>query len=472
MPIWLAACTALLALQAVLIINHEPWLDEYQAVQIAVQAPDITTLLEWLRYEGHPPLWYLILRGLAHFMEPLTTLPAVALILAAITQCAILFASPFGKMERLLIAASQFVLFDFLTLSRSMNMGVALLVLALVLWRTRWSWLAIALLPMCDFLFGLLSGVLVLLKWREHRLSVAGVSLWLVVGLAAAWSVIPAPDMLPALEREGPVKAMVRWMTSMGTLAVPFQGGMIPRWNEPVFPIAFVAGLAFLWFAWRQTSKDCFHRFLLFSFIGLTFAFSIAIYPLALRHLMLIALLLILLVWLRRSAGEQPNNAFRLWLAVAAFCGIVTAGINMVMPFDTARLAAAEIKRLGLTGKHWMVFPDSRAQGVSALTGIQFERAERHCMQDFIRWNFRTTTLNPKSFATYLRLETERYGQFYLLSDLEMDALPGDLIRPIAKIAPGYNGQAFYLYEVGPGLAEKKPALPPCVAGRRPFSSL
>lgn len=82
---WFASVLALFALQIALIVTHEPWLDEYQAVQLAVQSPDIGTLFDWLRYEGHPPLWYLILRGLAHCMEPLLTLKVAALMCAAIT---------------------------------------------------------------------------------------------------------------------------------------------------------------------------------------------------------------------------------------------------------------------------------------------------------------------------------------------------------------------------------------------------
>lgn len=84
---WATLCLVVLALQAALIIDHQPWPDEYQALLIAVQAPDISTLLDWLRYEGHPPLWYLLLRGLAHVAEPLDTLWIAALLIAIPAQC-------------------------------------------------------------------------------------------------------------------------------------------------------------------------------------------------------------------------------------------------------------------------------------------------------------------------------------------------------------------------------------------------
>jgi hypothetical protein len=46
-------------------IWHIHWFDKWQALLIAVQSPDIAELLENLRYEGHPPLWHLLLRGIA-----------------------------------------------------------------------------------------------------------------------------------------------------------------------------------------------------------------------------------------------------------------------------------------------------------------------------------------------------------------------------------------------------------------------
>jgi hypothetical protein len=150
----------------------------------------------------------------------------------------------------------------------------------------------------------------------------------------------------------------------------------------------------------------------------------------------------------------------------------MTAAINLVLPFDRADRAATEIARRGLADKHWMVFPVSRAQGVAALSGIEFELTERDCMQSFIRWNYRPTLLSPKRLEAYLRSEVERHGRFYMLSDLEITVLPKDLLKPLAVIPPGYDGQAYVLYVIGPGAREKPVALPPCVPDRRPLERL
>jgi len=471
--IWAVTIALVAALQTALILTHRPWLDEYQAIQLAVQAPDLRSLLGWLRYEGHPPLWYAILRAMAHWMDPLATLPAAALLIAIPTQAAILFASPFSRAERLLIATSEFVLFEFLTLSRSLTLGAAVFVLVIACWRRRWAWLGIALLPMCDFLFGALSAICVLLKWREKSLYWPGVLLWLASGLVSAWTVLPAHDTLPALATNGVGRDLLSWIMYLGALALPFQGGLHPGWNLPPFPIAGVLGPAFLWFAWRQTRADGFHRLLLFGFLGLTLAFSLAVYPLAIRHLMLAALLLIGLAWLRCAKGEALSPGFRLWLALASLCGVATAAINLASPFDTTTVAADVIERRGLAGKHWMVYPDSRAQGVAAVSGVDFERTEQGCMQSFIRWNFRSSIESPDQLEKYLRATVRQRGRFYLLSDIDLSKhLPAGLVQPIAHVPAGYDGFAFHLFVVGPGSAERPIALPRCVPDQRPFARL
>ncbi|MFN6933520.1 MAG: hypothetical protein ACK4NZ_00025 [Tsuneonella sp.] len=466
---WTLSIVAIAVLQAILIFTHRPWLDEVQALQLAVQAPDIPTLLEWLRYEGHPPLFYLLLRGLSYLVEPFFALPLLAAALALVTQFCILFASPFSRTERLLIATSEFMLFEFLTLSRSMTLGVMFIVLAMALWRRRSVWLAIALLPMCDFLFGVISMILVALKLRDRSIYWPGIAAWLVCGLLSAYLVRPADDMIPAIEHKSVIGDLLHVITGLGTLALPFQGGILPEWNKPPLPLAGILWVPFMILAHITTRSDRLHRIVLFTFIAISATFSLLVYPLSIRHLMLIALLLIALVWLRRSQGDRPIPSFRIWLAAASACGIATAAINFAMPFNTAPEAAAEIKRLGLADRHWQAWPDFRSQVVSALSGMEFERTELHCMHGPMRWNYRTALTTPRRFSNYLESEIERHGRFYLLSDIRISGLDPQIIRPLSHIPAGYDGQSYHLYVVGPTAAERPVDLPPCVSGQRPL---
>ena len=84
---WLIALA--LVTQLALIWNHAPWADELQAVLLA---RDTNTLSAWytnFRYEGHPPLWHLLLKLLLTVFDELTALRAATSI-AALTTAALI----------------------------------------------------------------------------------------------------------------------------------------------------------------------------------------------------------------------------------------------------------------------------------------------------------------------------------------------------------------------------------------------
>lgn len=472
---WICAIAALAVLQVALIFTHTPWFDEWQALQIALRSPELPDLFATLRYEGHPPLWYLLLRGLGTWLSPYLVLPIAVLLTAMIAQSCVLFASPFRRSERLMLASGCFLLFEFFTISRSASLGICTLIVAAALWRSRWRWLAIALLPMCDFLFGVISGILVLLCAREHRLGWPGVLLWLASGLTAAWSVIPAPDIVPALEPENPFLGAADFIARLGILLLPLQtNGLWPTWNGISFlGLGAFLGFGFLFLCVRETRDDLFHRAMLFGMIGLTFVFDLAIYHLPVRHLMLIAVLLIVLAWLKGLAGRPLSAALRVWLLAGSGCGLLVAAINLVVPFDNGARIAREIKDRGLEQKLWMAFPDAGGLGVgpNALTGMRFARPEQHCMVDFVHWNYRTTIEKDWQLYRYLRGLVAQRGRFYLLTDEPLQNAPADLLQPIVRIPAGYDDRSAQLFVVGPGRPDAATNLPPCVSGLRPLEA-
>ena len=472
---WVIAACLLFTLQAALILGHWAWLDEWQALQIAVQSPDLAALLHNLTYEGHPPLWYLILRWTAEFVPLLWVLPVVALVLALITQSLILFASPFTRAERLMVAASQFVLFEMLVVSRSLTLGTMLIVLALVLWQRRWVWLPIALLPMCDFLFGVVSIIFIALQWRRNALYWPGVALWLVVGLAAAWTVLPAPDVVPALADRAGFTGLGLFTSNLGLLLLPFQWeGFAPTWNSRL-PLMLmpILWLGFVLFIYAQTARDSWNRAILFGLIGLGLVMSVALYPLAFRHLVIIALMLIALAWIDKLKGQDPvDPGFRVWLGMAAACGLFTSIVNFVQPFDRAHVAAAEIERLGLENERWLALRLDHAQGIPALTGMLFENPSHDCLQSFVPWtsNFRPTQRDE--VQEFLENRVASQGQFYMVTRLQFGFLPEDLAQKIAVIPGGYLGKDYELYLVGPDAPKLPRDMPPCVPGTLPIRAL
>jgi len=327
--VWTLAIAGALALQVLLIATHKPWLDEWQALLIAVQAPSWPDLLAALRYEGHPPLWYAILRGLAHVLpRPALALPWAAGLLAIPAQLAILLGAPFARSQRLALALSEFVLFEFCTLSRSLTMATACVLVALALWRRgNWSWALIVLLPQCDFLFGVLSFILVGWRWAERRAPWGWMASWIVSGLLAAWWVHPAPDVAPAIAQHGLPARLVSWLGGMATLGLPLQWhGLAPQWNQP--PPALIAAFAlfaFVAMVMAELTPRRADRWVVLGFAAFTLVFNLAVYVLAIRHLMLCALLFVAAVWRRcAQGGAGPGVWMRAWLWLAEGCSTYT----------------------------------------------------------------------------------------------------------------------------------------------------
>jgi len=466
-PVWAMAIVAIAVLQLTLIWSHQAWADEYQALLLATEASSQTELLAWLRYEGHPPAWYWLLQALALVLPFALVLPAAATFCAIVLQSAVLFASPFTRVERLLLASSQYALFEFLTISRGTSLGAALVTLALVLWRSRWLWAVMSVLPMVDFLFGVISGVLLILKWRDGELWWPGVAAWFAGSLFAGWSVLPPADMVSASEAMNMAKGPALWFLQMGSLPLPFQGGISPQWNTPVTPIAPIAWAVMLWLCWYLTRGFIWHRLMIFGFFGFTLAFSIAVYPIGLRHLMLGGWLLVALVWLQRrdasGHSSQPDLVWHIWLLILAVSGLVTATISTNKGFDSAPGVVAEIERRVLIDKRWVALPEWRAPAVSGRLNIAFERLGEECRFTFVRWDHTYSALaSKKTLIAALQADIATNGRGYLLSDMEFPGFDPNLIAPLTVIKPGFDGIEYRLYVIGRNSSEKSTDLPSC----------
>ncbi|MEM7702162.1 MAG: hypothetical protein AAF251_09535 [Pseudomonadota bacterium] len=441
---------------------------------MATQASSQSELLAWLRYEGHPPAWYWFLRGLSTALPIAFVLPAAATLCAFVLQGAILFASPFSRFEKLLLASSQYVVFEALTISRGASLGTALMMLALVFWRSRWLWLIMALLPLVDFLFGVVSGVFLILKWREGELWWPGIATWLTGSALAGWTVLPAPDMVSAFDAmrgsegiELVVDSLVGWFLRMGSLPLPFQGGIAPQWNTPVNPIASFAWIAMGWLCLHLTQGFAWHRLLIFGFFGFTLAFTLAVYPIGLRHLMLGALLLFALVWLQRASGQpcvtQTSTSWRVWLIVLSISGIATGAISTIRGFDAGAQVVNEIERRGLEEKRWIALPEWRVPAVSARSDIAFERLGEDCRFTFIRWDHSYDALDSRqALIAALQADIAANGRGYLLSDFELIGFDPDLISLLVTVEEGYDGIPYSLYVIGRNSTEKPRIVPWC----------
>lgn len=120
---WLAAVLFLT-------FHHVMWRDEVRALNIALQGDNMIEMLQRLRGEGHPAIWYLLLRGAYDVFGRVEVLPAVSLLVAFVSVVLLIFRSPFPRLVVLALVFSHLMIFEYSIVAR--NYGISVLILLLI----------------------------------------------------------------------------------------------------------------------------------------------------------------------------------------------------------------------------------------------------------------------------------------------------------------------------------------------------
>lgn len=117
---------------------HEPWFDEAQAWAIARSGTIKEILFEIPHYEGHPPLWHLILVPFAKLGAPYElSLAAVNIFFMTLAVAVLLFKSPFPKLIRCLLPFNFFLFYQYGVISRPYCILVLAIFLAAACYKNR-----------------------------------------------------------------------------------------------------------------------------------------------------------------------------------------------------------------------------------------------------------------------------------------------------------------------------------------------
>ncbi len=120
--IWLVAVV-------VAVLHHAFWRDEVRALTLALQGQSPAGFFAAIHGEGHPLLWYVLLRGAYAVVATPAVLPVVALIVAALAMLVLAVRSPFSWPTIVLILISHFAVFEYSVMAR--NYGVSVLLIFL-----------------------------------------------------------------------------------------------------------------------------------------------------------------------------------------------------------------------------------------------------------------------------------------------------------------------------------------------------
>jgi hypothetical protein len=107
-------------------LHHVFWRDEVRALSIATQGDTVADMLRALHGEGHPALWYLLLRA-GDALIGRVALPVIALAVAAAAAALLIWRSPFSPPVKIALLLTKMMIFEYVVVAR--NYGVSLLLM-------------------------------------------------------------------------------------------------------------------------------------------------------------------------------------------------------------------------------------------------------------------------------------------------------------------------------------------------------
>ena len=119
-------------------VFHEPWFDEAEAWQIARDASLKDILFVLPHYEGHPPLWHLILSVPAKLGVPYEIgLKTVGFLLSSASAFLLIFLSPLPERIKCLLPFTYFLFYQYGVIVRPYTMLLLALLLSALTFRSR-----------------------------------------------------------------------------------------------------------------------------------------------------------------------------------------------------------------------------------------------------------------------------------------------------------------------------------------------
>jgi hypothetical protein len=359
---------AFVALTAILATQHEMWRDEVRAFSVATRTTSWSDLVNHIHQEGHPIIWYAILRIGYALTDSTLVLPAAALLIAAGAAFLVLRFAPFPVWMRQLIVFGAFLGYEFSVSARNYGIGVLFMIAACVLFpgrRERPIRLGIALALLANTsVHAIMASAVLIFVWatdafsssgRRALLRPASIAAVLIalggVGLAL-WSANPPPDLEYAFSiRELQPDRVLRvilidpgQMLRGYHLANIAAAGEIPwgsigldsTWMSRAIVNVIVVGILFA--LWRNGVSLL---AVILAICGFEVLFRL-VYTGALRHEGIVAFLLISICWI--AISESPPKRRR-WIALALLPMIVMQAAALpFMAWQALRYPASSSK--------------------------------------------------------------------------------------------------------------------------------
>jgi hypothetical protein len=367
------------ALTTFLATRHAMWRDEVRAFSVATHARSWLDLFTSIHQDGHPVLWYAILRVGYEITHSPLVLPVAALVIAWITAFLILRSAPFPFWIRLLIVFSPFLAHELSVVARNYGIGVLFMVLACILFPTRGErplrfGIVLALLANTS-VHAAVAVLLLGFVWIASDVqspasrralarpaSLAAITIGIAGTAFAFWSAHVPPDMAYAVgwSRLSPDKWSALPLDPgkglMGIQLANIASAQVLPWAHlgvnPALACRLIVDIALLGIVWSLRRNPVCLAAAVLAVVSFEVIFRL-IYSGGLRHEGILAFILISLVWIAsedsssRSPSERRSIALGLlpMLLFQAVALPVTVRRVLLHPTSSSRSFAALIDR-------------------------------------------------------------------------------------------------------------------------------
>ena len=426
--------------------NHVPWSDELHAWGLTLGSPGFVDLFRNLHYDGHPGLWHSLLWIASAVSPSPVAMQITHFLLAAATIAVITAWAPFRPIEKALLLANYFLIHEYTVLAR--NYGIGLL-LALIYARLR---TARAVRPMLvGLILGamgnanvyafVLSGLLALeYAWTgliaTRRLAEAGFArvaagavLYAALMLLAVATVWPQPDgahfaqQPTAAEMRDPIRFGLQFLRALVPPFLPVDFSFPESFAFPsniydngkrVWVCLALAPLILGALGWIFRGRPSALAVILATALVAT-GFSFVVYPAAIRHLGIVFIAFVTMLWVTRAEGVASSAArapvLALLLLGAIGGGVALAG-QWMRPFAINDQVVRWLRANDLGDAALVGYPDIRTEAIAILLGRPYYALDCQCEARFARFDNRrddfTEAMIPDRLATAVRLYQPR----------------------------------------------------------------
>jgi hypothetical protein len=352
---------AFVLLVTVLAFTHDVWRDEVRAFSVATRPETWRAMLEALHEEGHPALWYVILRTGYLLTDSPYVMQVVAAVIGIVTAWVILRYAPFTPAVRLLAVFGAFLTYELTVVARNYGIGVLLILGACAMFERRrerpWRLAIVLALAANTSVHAAVAAALITSLWIFDLVRFRGTTgvivqaaapvILILAGIGFAFATAAAPpDMayafsLSSLTPQSIARAILmdpgHSLRGTGEASL-VASGEIP-WERLRLDTTIVSrmlvNLAIGFVGWGLRRSKIHLAVFIVGVLAFELVFRI-VYPGALRHQALLAFLIFGICWLAVIAtnpSERRAAARRVSLGLLPLLALQTAAL----PFTAAR---------------------------------------------------------------------------------------------------------------------------------------